>query len=263
MSIERGQAQDADSVAITVRDNGAGIRPEFITHVFERFRQAESSEARSFGGLGLGLSIVRQLVDLHGGSIEGRSAGLGLGATFVVRLPRWRSTRPPENAPLPAVDATPQHEAVLDRFDQRVAPRLPALRAQVLHNDFAPGNVLIDESFRVTGVTDFGDMTHTSLVCDLAVACADVLSGHEDGAGLVADVVAGYDSVTPLESGELAVVADLVAARYAASVLITARRTREQGWAPALDEVAHRQLGILLDRGLDAVTDAVTAPIGR
>jgi len=72
---------------LSVADNGTGISPDFLPHVFERFRQAESSEARSFGGLGLGLAIVRQLVELHGGSVSARSDGLDRGATFIVRLP--------------------------------------------------------------------------------------------------------------------------------------------------------------------------------
>ena len=170
----------------------------------------------------------------------------------VRRLPELRGwLEAVEPAHQPAV------EAVLNRFEQRVGPRLPGLRAQVLHNDFAPGNVLVDDSFRVTGVTDFGDLTHTSLVCDLAVACADVLTTHERALDLVGEVVAGYDAVTPLEPDELALVADLVAGRYAASVLITAWRTREQGWAPELDEVAHRQLEVMLAHGLDVLTDGI------
>jgi signal transduction histidine kinase/ActR/RegA family two-component response regulator len=72
---------------LSVTDTGTGITADFLPHVFERFRQAESSEARSFGGLGLGLAIVRQLVELHGGSVEARSEGADRGATFVVRLP--------------------------------------------------------------------------------------------------------------------------------------------------------------------------------
>ena len=72
---------------LSVADTGTGISPDFLPHVFERFRQAESSEARSFGGLGLGLAIVRQLVELHGGSVSARSDGLDRGATFIVRLP--------------------------------------------------------------------------------------------------------------------------------------------------------------------------------
>jgi signal transduction histidine kinase/CheY-like chemotaxis protein len=74
-------------VEITVHDSGVGIDPEFLPHVFERFRQADSSTTRKFGGLGLGLSIVKQLVELHGGSVTAESAGDGRGATFVVSLP--------------------------------------------------------------------------------------------------------------------------------------------------------------------------------
>lgn len=72
---------------ITVRDTGIGIQPEFLPHVFEYFRQADSSTTRQFGGLGLGLAIVRQIVELHGGTISVDSLGEGQGATFTVRLP--------------------------------------------------------------------------------------------------------------------------------------------------------------------------------
>ncbi len=72
---------------ITVHDSGVGIQPEFLPLVFERFRQADSSTTRSFGGLGLGLSIVKNLVELHGGTVHAKSAGLGQGSTFVVMLP--------------------------------------------------------------------------------------------------------------------------------------------------------------------------------
>ena len=72
---------------IIVEDSGAGIAPDVLPHVFERFRQADSSSTRSHGGLGLGLAIVRHLVELHGGSVEARSEGLGKGATFTVKLP--------------------------------------------------------------------------------------------------------------------------------------------------------------------------------
>ncbi len=74
-------------IQITVSDTGAGIKPEFLPHVFERFRQADSSSTRKFGGLGLGLSIVKQLVELHGGSVRAKSAGEGRGASFTITLP--------------------------------------------------------------------------------------------------------------------------------------------------------------------------------
>ncbi len=82
---------------ITVSDTGAGIEPGFLPHVFERFRQADSRPSREYGGLGLGLAIARDLVELHGGSIHVASAGPGHGATFTVALPI--STRPQRGLP--------------------------------------------------------------------------------------------------------------------------------------------------------------------
>ena len=86
-------------VTLTVADTGAGIKREFLPHVFERFRQAESSTNRAYGGLGLGLAIVRHLVELHGGSVAVQSEGEGEGATFSVRLPVAVATRTAEHAP--------------------------------------------------------------------------------------------------------------------------------------------------------------------
>ncbi|HJX27121.1 MAG TPA: HAMP domain-containing sensor histidine kinase [Thermoanaerobaculia bacterium] len=77
-------------IEIVVADNGIGISPELLPHIFDRFHQLDSSTTRAYGGLGLGLSIVRNLVELHGGTVEARSAGTGRGATFVVRLPATR-----------------------------------------------------------------------------------------------------------------------------------------------------------------------------
>lgn len=74
-------------VEITVSDTGQGIAPEFLPFVFDRFRQSDSSSTRKQGGLGLGLSIVRQLVELHGGTVSAQSQGLGNGTTFKVKLP--------------------------------------------------------------------------------------------------------------------------------------------------------------------------------
>jgi len=75
------------AIAITISDTGQGIRPDFLPYVFDRFRQAESSTTRRHGGLGLGLAIVRHLVELHGGKVSALSKGDGQGATFTVTLP--------------------------------------------------------------------------------------------------------------------------------------------------------------------------------
>ncbi len=78
----------AGRIRIRVADSGVGIAPEFIGRVFNRFSQADSSSTRQHGGLGLGLAIVRHLVELHGGSVHAASDGAGTGATFVVELPK-------------------------------------------------------------------------------------------------------------------------------------------------------------------------------
>ena len=82
-------ARHADGIDIAVRDNGQGISAEFLPHVFERFKQADGTITRSKGGLGLGLAIVKHLVELHGATIEVVSEGVGQGATFSMRLPRF------------------------------------------------------------------------------------------------------------------------------------------------------------------------------
>jgi len=85
--IEVCLARRNDEVEISVTDSGQGIKPEFLPLVFDRFRQEDGSISRRHGGLGLGLAIVRHLVELHAGSVEAQSAGEGEGARFVVRLP--------------------------------------------------------------------------------------------------------------------------------------------------------------------------------
>jgi PAS domain S-box-containing protein len=90
---------------ITIADTGVGIEPDVIAHVFDRFHQADSTITRRHGGLGLGLAIVRHLVELHGGSVTAASPGAGRGATFSVRLPLapgGRRARPGETVATPA-----------------------------------------------------------------------------------------------------------------------------------------------------------------
>jgi signal transduction histidine kinase len=93
-------------IILTVTDTGQGIDPAFLPHVFDMFRQAEPTMTRSQGGLGIGLSLVRRLVELHGGKVSAASPGLGLGATFTVHLPC------PPRALVPAQALTEQTHAV-------------------------------------------------------------------------------------------------------------------------------------------------------
>jgi signal transduction histidine kinase/ActR/RegA family two-component response regulator len=97
----------ASHVEITIEDSGQGIAPEFLPHVFDRFRQADGATTRSHGGLGLGLAIVRHLVEAHGGSIEAASEGKGRGATFTVSLP-IAAVRP-DSRPSAAVEPGEEH----------------------------------------------------------------------------------------------------------------------------------------------------------
>jgi signal transduction histidine kinase len=97
-------AQTDDRIEIVVSDTGAGISAEFLPYVFDRFRQEQSGSKRRHGGLGLGLAIVRHLVELHGGSVTAGSNGEGQGATFRVELPV--RARPPIEAETPVVAVT-------------------------------------------------------------------------------------------------------------------------------------------------------------
>jgi PAS domain S-box-containing protein len=85
--IELEARRRGDHYLIRIGDTGAGIAPQFLPHIFDRFRQADSSSTRSHGGLGLGLSIVRHMVERHNGTVRAESEGVGRGATFLVELP--------------------------------------------------------------------------------------------------------------------------------------------------------------------------------
>ncbi len=96
--------REPERLILRVRDTGQGLAPEAVSRVFERFWQADSSATRRHGGLGLGLSIVRYLVELHGGTVHAESDGVGLGACFSVELP---TTKPSlDVSPLPERERT-------------------------------------------------------------------------------------------------------------------------------------------------------------
>jgi PAS domain S-box-containing protein len=117
--------RDGDEARITVADSGTGIEPEFLPHVFERFRQADASSTRRHGGLGLGLSIVHRLVEMHGGRVQAESGGAGKGANFTVWLPLDLTvTR------LPEPSAAPSHAPA-----NGLAPRLSGLSVLVVEDE--------------------------------------------------------------------------------------------------------------------------------
>ena len=106
--IEARLGRAVGQIEIAVKDTGIGIDPRFLPHVFDRFRQADASSTREYGGLGIGLAIVRHIVEMHGGSVLASSPGKGRGATFMIRLPLISKLRlaprsgPRAEAPPPA-----------------------------------------------------------------------------------------------------------------------------------------------------------------
>ena len=120
---------------IVVEDNGVGISADFLPYVFDRFRQADASTSRRYGGLGLGLSIVKNLVELHGGSVRVKSAGENQGATFVVSLPVMMVDPAPNESPVASAPVPSEPPA----FD---LPRLDHLRILVV-DDEPDGRVLL------------------------------------------------------------------------------------------------------------------------
>jgi PAS domain S-box-containing protein len=160
-------------IQISVRDTGCGISPEFMPYLFERYRQADASAARRKGGLGLGLSLVRQLVEMHGGSVTAESEGEDKGATFIIKLPvRAIYTAETERPPMAGVKTMSLEgvwAAVVD--DEANARELIT-------------SVLESHGARVTAFASAGDALEmlTSerrpdvLVCDLAMPGEDGFS---------------------------------------------------------------------------------------
>lgn len=126
--------REGDEAVVIVEDNGGGIAPDFLPNVFDRFRQGDASSTRAHGGLGIGLAIVRQLVELHGGRVEAASAGLGRGATFCVRLPIARATE--------AVSPVPDIARAEAAERQLVPPDLSGLRILVVDDEADARQVL-------------------------------------------------------------------------------------------------------------------------
>jgi CheY-like chemotaxis protein len=133
---------------LVVSDNGRGIAPAFLPHVFDRFSQADSSVTRAHGGLGLGMAIVRHLIELHGGTVQAESEGDDRGATFTVTLP-IRAYEEPAEPPR----RTPRHGAE-EAVPWAELPRLDGLRVLVVDNEFdarqIAATVLLQKGAKVT-----------------------------------------------------------------------------------------------------------------
>jgi PAS domain S-box-containing protein len=122
-------------VEVAVSDTGQGIKPEFLPHVFERFQQAEGGTTRTHGGLGLGLAIVRHIVQLHGGTVVAESAGEGKGATFTIKLPRMIFART-------AGEIERRHPTLDGAPEVGVYPRLDDVRILVVDDELESNDVM-------------------------------------------------------------------------------------------------------------------------
>jgi signal transduction histidine kinase/ActR/RegA family two-component response regulator len=183
--IEVGLERADSHLQITVADTGEGIRQEFLPYVFDRFRQADGSTTRTHGGLGLGLAIVRHLVELHGGTVKAESEGVGHGATFTVALPLLSVLTPAADAaPLSAADGNGTQAApalllnnlrVLVVDDERDARELLAL-------------VLEQQGANVRAVSSAEEALDAIGTLKPDILVSDIGMPHDDGYTLISKV---------------------------------------------------------------------------
>jgi CheY-like chemotaxis protein len=190
--------RDDSHVIVVVSDNGPGIASDMLPHVFERFRQGDSSSTRPHGGLGLGLALVEHLVDLHGGTVAAHSEGEGRGATFTVRLPMAPADGTAERArrawaPAPAVVHPPTDVA-----------RLDGVRVLVVDDD--PESLALADAILTGSGAGVRTCQSAAAAFDLVkswrpdVLVADIEMPAEDGYSLIRNVralAAGEGGSTP------------------------------------------------------------------
>jgi signal transduction histidine kinase len=170
-----------DEVELVVADNGQGIKPEFLPHVFERFCQEDAGIARQFGGLGLGLSIAHRLVVLHGGRIAARSDGSGCGATFVVTLPAT------------AAEPAREHDG---GSMERVSSALEGLRVLVLEDE-PDARELVERVLQERGATTLAFASALEALDACMAEAPDVIVSDIGLPG-----VDGYEFIRRLRSSE-------------------------------------------------------------
>ena len=177
----------ANHVELMIRDTGQGIASEFLPHVFERFRQADASTTRKFGGLGLGLSIVKSLVELHGGVIRCHSDGPDTGASFVVTLPIVSRINPDVQPPTSSRQPAASSEAPSSRLDG----------VRVLAIDDEPDTrelvrrLLVDHGADVTTADNADEALRLLSSEPFDVLLADIGMPQRDGYELIRDIRRG------------------------------------------------------------------------
>jgi signal transduction histidine kinase/DNA-binding response OmpR family regulator len=177
-----------DSIEISVTDTGCGIEPAFLPFVFDRFRQADGSSTRMHGGLGLGLSIVRQLVEMHGGQIWVTSPGLGQGATFTVSIPK---TEVRDEHPLDEADAFLGRNDEPSSLQKRMASLL-GLRVLIVDDerdsrDLA-GRVLANSGAQILAASGVDEALDVLSQSQADVLVSDISMPLRDGYDLIREV---------------------------------------------------------------------------
>lgn len=168
-------------IKVTVSDSGQGIKAEFLPHVFERFRQADNSYTRQFGGLGLGLAIVRHLVELHGGTIVVESAGENCGAAFTVRFPCIESDFEVENRS-GATSSSPGHKIEIPQ----------GIRILLVEDDDDSREMLRvifeQNDMEITGVSSVAEALEAIQTIKPDVLISDIGLPNEDGYDLIGKI---------------------------------------------------------------------------
>jgi two-component system, chemotaxis family, CheB/CheR fusion protein len=187
--------RDGNEARIDVEDNGQGISPEFMPYVFELFRQSEPGLTRRFGGMGIGLALVRQLVDLQGGRVEAYSEGEGKGARFTVWLPlhfasEERIGQVTVAPSAPAGVASSSGDAARGAIER--PRRLEGLRVLVVDDDLSSAQALRDlldeEGATVQAVSSGADALKLARRCDFDVVISDIAMPEMDGHTLLAEL---------------------------------------------------------------------------
>ena len=186
------QARRVDSsIEVSISDTGVGIAPGFLPHVFERFRQADGGLQRGYGGLGIGLSIAKQLVELHGGTLEAHSEGVGHGATFRVQLPLMVAKASPAAGtrvhPVRRAAGQPTTAVRLDGTHVLVVDDEPDARQMVRE-------MLESAGAQVTTAASAGEALQVLEATGAHVLLADLGMPREDGHSLLRRVRVHADS---------------------------------------------------------------------